>query len=330
MFFSKKVSQLVKENKELKAEIKSLQQNTDQNGKYLNGFIHNFYTNLNTTMEQHEIVNGQHHTLGDLVSRLKDRFDKVNELSQLSNEKSISLHGKGQSLLQSTEEMVSLSEEGRISVGKVEELIKQLGDQVYETSIKMQQLNDRSKEIEMIVKVIQEITNQTNLLALNASIEAARAGDHGKGFAVVANEVRKLAENTAESTNMISTITQNIQNDIMDSLKSTTLSSNLVEEGVGLSSATTNKIEVILNVVNSVQGEVQDVIGTIEEQKDFSNEVMKEIASTKLTFDEANELILTHIHDARGVDEKLENGSKQILDLSNWWSKIFKKSSETL
>lgn len=102
-------------------------------------------------------------------------------------------------------------------VEQVNEQIKTLMHQmidiqksVQNSSMIVKNLGNRSSEIGNIVEMITDITAQTNLLALNASIEAARAGEHGKGFAVVANEVKKLAEQSAQSANQISELVSEI------------------------------------------------------------------------------------------------------------------------
>ncbi|MCP5030033.1 MAG: HAMP domain-containing protein, partial [Actinomycetia bacterium] len=81
------------------------------------------------------------------------------------------------------------------------------------TSDSIAKLGESSEEIGNVIKVINSIAEQTNLLALNATIEAARAGEAGKGFAVVANEVKELANQTAEATEEISSRVRAIQAD---------------------------------------------------------------------------------------------------------------------
>lgn len=97
-------------------------------------------------------------------------------------------------------------------------------------SDKITLLADRSNQIGAITESISAISSQTNLLALNASIEAARAGEAGRGFAVVAEEVRKLAEQSADAAFNIDSLINEIKNDVSDAVKSINIAGKSVGE----------------------------------------------------------------------------------------------------
>jgi methyl-accepting chemotaxis protein len=103
------------------------------------------------------------------------------------------------------------ADEGTISLNETLNGMKEISHVINQASDIMQKLGKSSEEIGSIVEVIDEIADQTNLLALNAAIEAARAGEHGKGFSVVAEEVRKLAERSAQATKEIAILIKGIQ-----------------------------------------------------------------------------------------------------------------------
>jgi methyl-accepting chemotaxis protein len=88
-----------------------------------------------------------------------------------------------------------------------------------------------SQQIGEITETITSIADQTNLLALNAAIEAARAGEAGRGFAVVAEEVRKLAEGSAEAVRKIGSLIRSIQSETNRAVNAIETSSKEVQEG---------------------------------------------------------------------------------------------------
>lgn len=263
-------------------------------------------------IEQHEKVNAQHNVLGDAVSQIEQKFRQVGSLSEENARKSDYLFTKGVSLEEKATVMVNETTEGVAGVNETAQVIRNLGDQIQSSETNMGSLSERSVEIQSIVGVIEGIANQTNLLALNASIEAARAGESGKGFAVVAQEVRNLAESTAQSISHIQSLTTALRDEIEEALHATKESATLVERGVEMSIATANKMTRILHTIEESQGEIEEVQEMIEEQRKLSADVKEELRDAEQLFSSAHDLIVEHIDDAREVDERLESGIRQL------------------
>jgi methyl-accepting chemotaxis protein len=127
-----------------------------------------------------------------------------------------------------------VAEQGTQVIQQAASEMREIAEDIAESSTLIAQLGERSEQITAIVNTIRAIADQTNLLALNAAIEAARAGEQGRGFAVVADEVRLLAGRTSGSTAEISSMISLIQNETRQAIKSMEGTRGRAAEGVEL------------------------------------------------------------------------------------------------
>ncbi|MDD5079650.1 MAG: methyl-accepting chemotaxis protein [Candidatus Omnitrophica bacterium] len=151
------------------------------------------------------------------------------------------------------------AEAGRVTAQETVDKIERLTATVGDTAKVIQNLGQMSQQIGEITETITSIADQTNLLALNAAIEAARAGEAGRGFAVVAEEVRKLAEGSAEAVRKIGGLIRSIQSETNRAVNAIEASSKEVQEG----KIQVSKIADVLTEINKAAREAAGVANDI-------------------------------------------------------------------
>lgn len=170
-----------------------------------------------------------------------------------------------------------LAEKGEERAGRAVAEMGGIAVTVEQASEKIQHLVKRANEIGSIAHVIKEIAAQTNLLALNAAIEAARAGEQGRGFAVVADEVRGLAERTAEATVQIEQMVGSIQGETQAAVTEMARVAQQVQAGVGMVKGAAESLEEIRGGTDVALARIRDVSNATTEQSAASTSIAQRV-----------------------------------------------------
>ena len=179
----------------------------------------------------------------------------ADDLSRRTEQQAASLEETAAALDQITSTVKSSSqraEEASDMVGATKAGAETSGKVVKNAIAAMEKIEESSKQISQIISVIDDIAFQTNLLALNAGVEAARAGEAGKGFAVVAQEVRELAQRSANAAKEIKTLIET--------------SSTQVTSGVSLVNDTGSALGEIESQVSKTNDLIQSIVTGAREQ----------------------------------------------------------------
>lgn len=253
-----------------------------------------------------ENVNEQSERLSVKIKEIEHHADSIKKLSRTSEEASYTgIDALGQ--------LLAKSNEANSETKKVEHMLFQL--------------EEKTKNIEDVVTAISAISDQTNLLALNASIEAARAGESGRGFAVVAEEVRKLAEQSAVSSQHISETVKQIQMETKEAVSAMTEASKMNEVQNGMIHETgealskiTAEMQALVNSIDHIYSEISDMSGEQQKMSDSIQSIsaisQQSAAAAEEVSASANEQ-LTALESIAKSAEALSEANQELLNAIN-------------
>jgi methyl-accepting chemotaxis protein len=216
-------------------------------------------------------------------------------------------------LANSTKENADSGNQANTAMKDVSQIVSEANGTMANLTKSMEDISQSSVDISKIIKTIDEIAFQTNLLALNAAVEAARAGDAGKGFAVVAEEVRNLAQRSAEAAKDTATL-------IEETVSRVGEGSRLVSATAGAFTQITENAESVGTIINTVAVSSTEQASGIEQVKqantEMENVTQTNSASTEELAAQAEEL-LKIVNDLKSIAGN-DTGSQYVASAQDW------------
>jgi len=280
---------------------KIIQRSDDEIGEMAEGFnlfVDNIRDLILTVRQQADLVVMQVKNLAGVTDQMNSMGEEVTttvqQISKGAEEqasKVSDVHDNMQKMLEAMKEVATRSQEAAQAAGKAAETAQDGGKLAHSTmdrmtrlnetlkkaSGSMNQLHEKGRRIGRVVDLITGIAGQTNLLALNAAIEAARAGEQGKGFAVVAEEIRKLAEESANATKEIAAIVLQIREDTQAAAASMELGASESDQARNAMRDMGESLAEIVEVVNQVDERGRQISGLVEHHRQRAQQAVQSI-----------------------------------------------------
>ncbi|MDT3718381.1 methyl-accepting chemotaxis protein [Pseudomonas oryzihabitans] len=278
----------------LREMIQRIKQGTDQLVAAAQGISANSQQLSAAAQEQSSAASSMAATVEELTVSINHVADNANEAHDLSSQSGRLAQDGGRTIQASVDSMRSIA-------GTVQSSADRIGE-----------LGEHSERVSSIVSVIKGIADQTNLLALNAAIEAARAGEQGRGFAVVADEVRQLAQRTANSTQEIAAMIEKIQAATHAAMADMDVGVRQVNAGVDLANQAGEAVVSINTSSDNVVRVVNQISLALREQTAASHDVARNVERIAQMAQQNSEAIGETVQTAVSLDALAKDLNRQI------------------
>lgn len=238
-----------------------------------------------------------------LTNKYTDKLNQVVQITKLFKSGAIKTKEKTQGISIKIQDTYEASNKETKSLTDNINTLQTLKHKVQVIAELIIELTDYIKQIGATVNIVENISEQTNMLALNAAVEAARAGEYGKGFAVVAGEIRKLADESKQATNKITSLVSEIEQTASSTIMATEDSTKEIEIGVKLSSDINVNISHVVSKIKELGIDLSDVLTSSIEQQSITNEVFEIIEAIQKSISETINTLEENIENIRAFSE---------------------------
>ncbi|WP_449302616.1 methyl-accepting chemotaxis protein [Pseudomonas anguilliseptica] len=247
----------------------------------LRDFLADTFTRLKRSTADLDTASGELNSIATLMAQgTREQFSRTDQVATAMHEMSATAQEVARHAAEAAGAADAADSAARQGETVMQATIKTITDirgEISNTSEVIRRLEADSGRIGKVLEVIRGIAEQTNLLALNAAIEAARAGEQGRGFAVVADEVRTLAQRTAESTAEIHQIIDTVQTGAVNAVRAIESGQHRSEEGVTQVTEAGATLQLITSAVEAIRDMNRQIATAAEEQTSVAEDISRNL-----------------------------------------------------